>query len=88
MSDRFGDFKETVVAAGNGGTANATANGGSVSLGDVSFGNTEVAYSAATEGDGNDGGDVFVSNGFGISADGGLAVADASGGDYNIAFVS
>jgi hypothetical protein len=35
-----------------------------------------------------DGGDVGNSTTLGVSANGGTAIADASGGDYNLAFVS
>ena len=35
-----------------------------------------------------DGGDVSNSTSVGITADGGTAIADASGGSYNVAFVS
>ena len=35
-----------------------------------------------------DGGDVANSTTLGVSANGGTAIADASGGDYNLAFVS
>ncbi len=35
-----------------------------------------------------DGGDVANSTNLGIAANGGTAIADASGGDYNVAFVS
>ena len=83
---------QDLAAAGNGGTANASANGGAVSVGDVNSGGN-VGGSAAV-GDVWDGavavdaGDVTTSTSLGISADGGVAIADASGGDFNFAFVS
>ncbi|MBA2519658.1 MAG: hypothetical protein H0V24_08330 [Chloroflexia bacterium] len=98
--------QEDIAAAGNGGTANASANGGAVALGDVnSGGNAGNAISVGDTGSlicdkygkcyGSDGGGVSVDGGavansttIDISADGGTAIADASGGDYNIAFVS
>ncbi|MDQ3696229.1 MAG: hypothetical protein M3464_21830 [Chloroflexota bacterium] len=103
--------QEDIAAAGNGGTADASANGGAVALGDVnSGGNAGNAISVGdTGGFGElicdkygkcyesagssgsvsvDGGAVANSTTIDISADGGTAIADASGGDYNIAFLS
>ena len=81
-----------IASAGNGGVATASANGGAVSIGDVNSGGN--AGSAIGVGD-TWGGDVGVNGGtmansttLGISANGGTAIADASGGDYNLAFVS
>ena len=102
------DDGSDLAAAGNGGTANASANGGAVSVGDVNSGfNSGNAISVGDvggglvcdkwgkcwpAGDGGavaiDGGDVTTSTSIGISADGGVAIADASGGDGNFAFVS
>ena len=102
---------QDTAAAGNGGTADASADGGSVSVGDVNSGlNSGSAISVGDVGspgglvcdkwgkcwheDGSDaavaidGGDVTTSTSIGISADGGVAIADASGGDNNFAFVS
>ena len=99
---------QDTAAAGNGGTANASASGGAVSVGDINSGlNTGNAVSVGDvggglvcdkwgkcwpAGDGGavaiDGGDVTTSTSIGISADGGVAIADASGGDNNFAFVS
>ena len=84
-------FTDT-ASAGNGGVATASANGGAVSIGDVNSGGN--AGSAIGVGD-TWGGPVDVNGGtmanstqLGISANGGTAIADASGGDYNLAFVS
>jgi hypothetical protein len=84
-------FTDT-ASAGNGGVATASANGGAVSIGDVNSGGN--AGSAIGVGD-TWGGDVGVNGGtmansttLGIAANGGTAIADASGGDYNLAFVS
>ena len=95
IRDFFGgeDTSETDIAsAGNGGVATASANGGAVSLGNVNSGGN--AGSAIGVGD-TSGGPVFVDGGssanltdIGITANGGTAIADASGGDYNLAFVS
>src|SRR5215218_4401708 len=96
LQDKFfgsGDTGDTDIAsAGNGGVATASANGGAVSIGDVNSGGN--AGSAIGVGD-TWGGPVFVDGGsmsnvtdLGITANGGTAIADASGGDYNLAFVS
>lgn len=85
-----------IASAGNGGVATASANGGAVSVGNINsggnagnaigIGNTfGVTYPV----DPNVyGGDVFNSTNLGVSANGGTAIADASGGNYNLAFVS
>jgi hypothetical protein len=81
-----------IASAGNGGVATASANGGAVSIGDVNSGGN--AGNAVGVGDtwggsvGVDGGSVGNSTQLNISANGGTAIADASGGDYNLAFVS
>ncbi len=82
---------ETALA-GNGGAANSGANGGAVAVGDVNSGGN--AGSAIGVGDtmgggvGVDGGSMANSTNLGVSASGGSAISDASGGDYNVAFVS
>ena len=83
-------FTDT-ASAGNGGVATASANGGAVAIGDVNSGGN--AGSAIGVGDtvgtvGVDGGTMANSTTLGISANGGTAIADDSGGDYNLAFVS
>ena len=95
LRDRFFAEDESwtdVASAGNGGVATASANGGAVSIADINSGGN--AGSAIGVGD-TWGGPVFVDGGsvanltdIGITANGGTAIADASGGDYNIAFVS
>ena len=82
---------QDIASAGNGGTADAAANGGAVATGDVNAGGN--AGSAIGVGDSSgavavDGGTVSSSTSLSISADGGTAIADASGGDSNFAFVS
>ncbi len=83
---------QDIAAAGNGGTASASADGGSVSIGDVNSGlNSGASIATGDIHDGAvaiDGGDVSNSTALGISADGGVAISDASGGDGNFAFVS
>jgi hypothetical protein len=80
-----------IASAGNGGVATASANGGAVSVGDINSGGN--AGNAIGVGDtvgsvGVDGGDVANLTDLSITASGGTAIADASGGDYNLAFVS
>jgi hypothetical protein len=84
-------FTDT-ASAGNGGVATASANGGAVAIGDVNSGGN--AGNAIGVGDtwggsvGVDGGAVGNSTTLSITANGGTAIADASGGSYNLAFVS
>jgi hypothetical protein len=88
-----GDTGTTDVAsAGNGGVATASANGGAVSVGNINSGGN--ACNAIGIGDtwggpvGADGGSCLNTTALDITANGGTAIADASGGDYNLAFVS
>jgi hypothetical protein len=80
------------ASAGNGGVATASANGGAVSVGDINSGGN--ACNAIGVGDtwggpvGVDGGSCLNTTALDITANGGTAIADASGGDYNLAFVS
>ena len=95
LRDRFfGDDEEfiDVASAGTGGVATASASGGAVAIGDINSGGN--VGSAIGVGD-TWGGPVFVDGGaignltdIGVTASGGTAIADASGGDYNLAFVS
>ena len=94
LRDRFfGDDERwtDIASAGNGGVATASANGGAVSIADINSGGN--AGNAIGVGDtvgtvGVDGGSVANLTDIGITANGGTAIADASGGDYNLAFVS
>jgi hypothetical protein len=89
MASCIGGFcsSDGVSSAGNGGYASANAQGGSVSIGDInSGGNVGNAISV-----GNTQGSVRVSGGsvsnttdISVSADGGTAIADASGGYGNV----
>jgi hypothetical protein len=77
--------------AGNGGVATSSASGGAVGIGDVNSGGN--AGNAIGVGDtvgavGVDGGTVANLTDLSISSNGGTAISDASGGDYNLAFVS
>jgi hypothetical protein len=97
LQDKFfgggdGGFTD-VASAGNGGVATASANGGAVSIGDINSGGN--ACNAIGVGDtfsnldpAVNGGDCLNSTALGITVNGGTAIADASGGDYNLAFVS
>ena len=86
------DVTETDVAsAGNGGVATSSANGGAVGLGNVNSGGN--AGNAVGVGDtvgsvAVDGGSIANLTDIGVTANGGTAISDASGGDYNLAFVS
>jgi hypothetical protein len=82
--------QEEIAAAGNGGTADCSANGGAVAVGDVNSG----ANSGSAIGVGDTVGDVAVAGGsmanatdLSITADGGTAICDASGGDDDVAFL-
>ena len=81
-----------IASAGNGGVATASANGGAVSIQDInSGGNAGNAIGVGDTWGGTvavDGGSVGNSTGVGITAGGGTAISDASGGSYNLAFVS
>jgi hypothetical protein len=83
---------QDIAAAGNGGTADASANGGAILTGDVNSGlNSGSAVVVGDVWDGAvavDAGDVSSSTTLTLDADGGTAIADASGGDFNFAFVS
>jgi hypothetical protein len=79
------------ASAGNGGVATASANGGAVSVGDINSGGN--VCNAIGIGDSYMdpvvyGGDCLNTTALGITVDGGTSIADASGGDYNLAFVS
>jgi hypothetical protein len=99
LRDRFfGDDDGDVdtAVAGSGGVATASASGGAVGIGNINSGGNVcnaigigdtfgVAYPVDPL---VYGGDCFNTTSLGVSASGGTAIADASGGDYNIAFVS
>ncbi len=96
LQDRFfggGDSgPDDVASAGNGGVATASANGGAVGIGDInSGGNAGNAIGVGDTSYGSvfvDGGSISNLTDLDVSANGGTAIADASGGDYNLAFVS
>ncbi len=82
-----------IASAGNGGVATSSANGGAVSAGDINSGGNVcnaigVGDTFGYEDPAVYGGDCLNSTALGITVDGGTAISDASGGDYNLAFVS
>jgi len=93
IRDFFGPDESVtdVASAGNGGVATASANGGAVSLGDVNSGGNAGNAIGVVDTWGTvavDGGSILNTTDIGVSANGGTAIADASGGSYNLAFVS
>jgi hypothetical protein len=96
IQDKFfggGDGGPTDVASsGNGGVATASANGGAVSVGDINSGGNVCNAIGVGNTYGPDpdvyGGDCLNTTDLGIAVDGGTAITDASGGNYNLAFVS
>ena len=81
-----------IASAGNGGVATASANGGAVSVGDINSGGNVCNAIGIGDTMGPDpavyGGDCLNTTALDIAVDGGTSIADASGGDYNLAFVS
>ena len=79
--------EDETAAAGNGGTADASANGGAAALGDInSGGNSGNAIGLGDTGGGEiSGGSVANATAIDVSLLGGTGIADASGGDYNVA---
>ena len=80
------------ASAGNGGVATAAGNGGAVSAADINSGGNVCNAIGIGNTYGPDpavyGGDCLNTTALAIEVDGGTAIADASGGDYNLAFVS
>ncbi len=86
----FGQVAETALA-GNGGAANTGANGGAVSAGDINSGGNVGGAIGVGDSHGDvavSGTDAVNSTGLGIGANAGTSISDASGGDFNVAFVS
>ena len=81
-----------IASAGNGGVATASANGGAVAVGNINSGGNVCNAIGIGDTIGPDpavyGGDCLNATALAIEVDGGTAIADASGGDYNLAFVS
>jgi hypothetical protein len=85
------EFIDT-ASAGNGGVATASGNGGAVSAGDINSGGNVGSAIAVGNTYGPDpdvyGGDILNETGLAVAVDGGTAIADATGGNNNLAFVS
>ena len=87
--NREADTGPQFASAGNGGVAAAAADGGLVLIGHINSGGN--AGNAIGVGDTTwgsvtvDGGDVVNSTGIAVAADGGTGIADASGGNGNLA---
>jgi hypothetical protein len=87
--NRKADTGPQIASAGNGGVATASADGGVVLIGDInSGGNAGNAIGVGDTSWGSvtvDGGDVANSTGITVTGDGGTGIADASGGNGNLA---
>jgi hypothetical protein len=84
---------DDIASAGNGGVATASGNGGAVGAGDINSGGNvgnaiAVGDTFGTEDPAVYGGDILNQTGLAIEVDGGTAIADATGGNNNLAFVS
>ena len=81
-----------IASAGNGGVATASGNGGAVSAGNINSGGNVGSAIAVGNTYGPDpdvyGGDILNETGLAVAVDGGTAIADATGGNNNLAFVS
>ncbi|MDQ2654015.1 MAG: hypothetical protein M3Z20_13360, partial [Chloroflexota bacterium] len=79
--------EDNAAIAGNGGRANAHANGGALRVGNINSGGNTIA-AGDTVGDVQVyGGRVVNTTSVDLAADDGTAIADASGGDHNLAAV-
>ncbi|MFN8593969.1 MAG: hypothetical protein U0031_21145 [Thermomicrobiales bacterium] len=80
------------ASAGNGGVATAAGNGGAVSAGNINSGGNVGSAIAVGDTMGPDpdvyGGDIANSTSMAVAVDGGTGIADATGGNNNLAFVS
>src|ERR1044072_4883645 len=84
-------FTDT-ASAGNGGVATAAGDGGAVSAGNINSGGNVGSAIAVGNTYGPDpdvyGGDSLNATSLGVDVDGGTGIADATGGNNNLAFVS
>jgi hypothetical protein len=89
--DRVADTGPQIAFAGNGGVATASADGGVVFIGDINSGGNAgnaIAVGDTTWGSVRvDGGNVVNSTEIAVTADGGMGIADTSGGNGNLAGV-
>jgi hypothetical protein len=85
------EFIDT-ASAGNGGVATAAGNGGAVSAGNINSGGNVGSAIAVGDTYGPDpdvyGGDIANATAMDVAVDGGTGIADATGGNNNLAFVS
>lgn len=90
--EAFAQEVTDTAAAGNGGVATAAGNGGAVAAGDINSGGNVGSAIAIGDTNGPDpdvyGGDILNSTALGVDVNGGTAIADATGGNNNLAFVS
>ena len=81
-----------IASAGNGGVATAAGNGGAAGLGNINSGGNVGSAIAIGDTYGPDpdvyGGDILNATGIDVAVDGGTGIADATGGNNNLAFVS
>lgn len=86
------DDGDDIASAGNGGVATAAGNGGAVAAGDINSGGNVGSAIAVGDTYGPDpdvyGGDILNQTGLAVAVDGGTGIADATGGNNNLAFVS
>ena len=81
--------QEEIAAAGNGGTADCSANGGAVAVGDVNSGGNAGSGIGVGDSWGDvavDGGSMANATDLSVAVNGGVGICDASGGDDNVAF--
>ncbi len=86
------DDGDDIASAGNGGVATASGDGGAAGLGDINSGGNVGSAIAIGDTYGPDpavyGGDILNNTALAVAVDGGTGIADATGGDNNLAFVS
>lgn len=86
------DEGDDIASAGNGGVASASGNGGAAGIGDINSGGNVGSAIAVGDTYGPDpdvyGGDILNNTALAVAVDGGTGIADATGGDNNLAFVS
>jgi hypothetical protein len=86
------DDGNDIASAGNGGVATAAGDGGAVSAGNINSGGNVGSAIAVGNTYGPDpdvyGGDILNDTAMAVAVDGGTGIADATGGNNNLAFVS
>ena len=86
------DLGDDIASAGNGGVASAAGNGGAAGLGNINSGGNVGSAIAVGDTYGPDpdvyGGDIMNDTWLDVAVDGGTGIADATGGNNNLAFVS